>query len=329
MKKLSVILPVYNGEAFITKCIDSLLAQENIDLNTIEILVINDGSTDSSLDMLTNYAKQYSNIFTIIDQENKGAAATRNKAIAAATGEYVTLIDQDDWVDTDYVQTLLSAVEDGVTDVAQVGYKLVNTDKRVIKEVMPINTHFGQLLAIPAWAKIYETNFLKKNAIFFFENNIGEDSLFTLRVWLLSKAYKTVMYAGYNNYFDNQTNVTNSLHKGLSVKVNIIKLLDEMITIRSTEKNQQGLLDYNIIRTAMYYLLSYGKYAKPERFIEVYNELFQWLKSNIPNFKRNKYIWAKPAGEHAIASIGVKLIMSINSLNAVRLFAKVYCRNYR
>lgn len=327
MKKLSVILPIYNGEKFIDKCLGSILTQKNVNLDDVEVLLINDGSKDASVILLKKYTKQYPNLFRFIDQKNKGAASTRNKGIALAGGEFTTLLDQDDWIDNDYFQTLLNAIDDNSTDVVQAGYKLVDSNQLTVQEVFPIKTHFGKLLAIPAWAKIYKTKFLQENSILFFENNIGEDSLFTLRVWLLARSYKSIDYAGYNNYFDNKTNVTNSLHKGLSEKVNIIMLLDEMLKVRSKDKNQQLLLEYNIIRTAMYYLLSYGKYATTIRFEAVYAELFDWLQTEIPGFKKNKYIWKKPSGEHRSASLGIKIIMVVHSLRAVKLFSKIYCRN--
>ncbi len=326
MKKLSIIIPIYNGEHYVKKCVDSVISQQGVDLNEVEILLINDGSRDGSLTVAQYYEKRFPNIVRVIDRANKGAAYTRNQGIRRAVGKYIILLDQDDWIDEDYCAVLLQAIEKEDCEVVQSGFKLVDKNSETIKSVKPVSTDFGRLLAIPAWAKIYRADFLKNHDISFFENNIGEDSLFTLKVALHARKYQTIDYCGYNNYFDNTDNVTNTLHKGLSEKVDIIKLMDAMNCVRASTVDQRRLLDYNMIRTCMYYLLSYGKYATSQRFVEVNETLFNWMQANIKNFKMNHYVWNRPKGEHLSASLGIKLMIMVNSLNVASLFAKIYCK---
>ena len=327
-KQISIIVPVYNGQDFIRRCIDSLLSQKQIELLDIEILLINDGSKDQSLAIIEEYKKLYPKIFTIVNQKNKGAAYTRNKGIRLASGEYVSLVDQDDYVDDDYVYTLLKSIANHEYDVVQSGFKLTNTHGNTNKTVMPINTEFGGFLAIPAWAKIYRTQFLLKNDITFFDNNIGEDSVFTTNVILSAgkKRYGTINYAGYNNYFENASNVTNTLHKGLSESVNIIALLDELNSIKSDATYSEKLLHYNIIRTTIYYLLSYGRSATSQRFLEVYDDLFSWLRKNVSGFSSNRYVIIKPKGESLSASMGIKMMILLHRLRIIPVFAKIYCK---
>ena len=96
--KVSIIVPVYNAEKYLERCLDSLVNQT---LKDIEIICINDGSTDKSLKILNKYAGEYNNIL-IIEQENKGQSAARNVGIDTAGGEFIAFIDADDWVDLDY-----------------------------------------------------------------------------------------------------------------------------------------------------------------------------------------------------------------------------------
>ncbi|RZM29482.1 MAG: glycosyltransferase [Pedobacter sp.] len=324
-KKISVIIPVYNGENFIDSCLNSIFTQEGFSLDELEILLLNDGSRDGSLEILRRYEKQQSSV-RVIDQKNMGAAKTRNKGMRLATAEYTTLIDQDDTIASDYFKTLYSAIVQVKSDVVQSGFKLVNKDGETVKQVLPITTEFGKFLAIPAWAKLYRTSFLIDNNIEFFDNNIGEDSIFTTDVIIKAERYSTIRYAGYLNSFDNSENVTNTLHKGLSKSVNIIGLLDRLHEIQSTDTTMQKMLEYNIIRTASYYLLSYGRYAEPQRFYDTYKEIFTWIDTSIPSVYGNRYLYIKPKGEHLSASGGVVLLALLHKVGLMKLFAIMYCK---
>ena len=93
MKKLSIIIPCYNTEKYINKCLDSVL---NSTLKDIEVIIINDGSKDSTLDIIKSYKDKR---IIIIDKENDGVAMARNDGIKKATGEYITFIDSDDYIE--------------------------------------------------------------------------------------------------------------------------------------------------------------------------------------------------------------------------------------
>ena len=101
---ISIVIPVYNVAAYLPQCLDSLVNQTYRDL---EIICVNDGSKDNSLEILQQYASQDSRI-RIISRENRGIAASRNEALAQAQGDWVMFVDSDDWVD---VQTCQSALD--------------------------------------------------------------------------------------------------------------------------------------------------------------------------------------------------------------------------
>jgi glycosyltransferase involved in cell wall biosynthesis len=105
--KLSIIIPVYNVEKYLSKCLDSVLVDNAF---TGQVICVNDGSTDNSLTILEQYAKKYSNI-EIITQSNAGLSATRNAGIKAAKGEYVCFLDSDDYWEPNVISSLMEQVE--------------------------------------------------------------------------------------------------------------------------------------------------------------------------------------------------------------------------
>lgn len=112
--KVSVIIPVYNVERFLPRCLDSIVAQT---LREIEIICVDDGSPDRSADILKRYAAQDGRI-RIISQENRGLGGARNRGFDAATGEFILYVDSDDWIDSDYCEKLYAAAVEADADVA-------------------------------------------------------------------------------------------------------------------------------------------------------------------------------------------------------------------
>ncbi len=105
--KVSIIVPVYNVEKYLKRCLDSLISQT---LKDIEIICVNDGSKDNSDKILEEYARKDSRII-IINQENQGISVARNNGMDIAKGKYVGFVDSDDWVDSDFFEKLYNAAE--------------------------------------------------------------------------------------------------------------------------------------------------------------------------------------------------------------------------
>ena len=121
MVKISVVVPVYNVGVYLEKCLDSLLAQT---LDDIEILCINDGSTDNSLEILQKYAQKDERI-KIFDKENEGQGVGRNIGIKNATGEFIAFVDPDDWVELDMYEKMYAQAKKLDSQVVFCDYKKV------------------------------------------------------------------------------------------------------------------------------------------------------------------------------------------------------------
>lgn len=175
MTKVSVIVPVYNVAKFLPQCLESLINQT---LTDMEIICINDGSTDNSLDILNSYAKKDNRII-IIDKENSGVSASRNIGLDRANGEYVMFLDSDDYfVSPDSCQKAFDTITSNNADIGIFGYyDLLNETelepsfrtlklKQMIKGETEIDYYTFQS---SIWDKIYRLSFLRKNNIKFVE----------------------------------------------------------------------------------------------------------------------------------------------------------------
>ena len=189
--KVSVIIPVYNTELYLNKCLDSVINQT---LKEIEIICINDGSKDSSLDILKSYAKKDDRII-IIDKKNGGQGIARNIAIKKATGEYLGFVDSDDWIAPDMFEKMYASAKKYATDVTICEFKLYNPKTEEMKEPkwakIQYESHYDEHpfhwsidilntlnINTGPWNKIYRTEFVKKNNAEFATKIIFEDVLF-------------------------------------------------------------------------------------------------------------------------------------------------------
>ena len=129
--KVSVIVPVYNVEAFLTKCVDSLLAQD-LPASDYEIILVDDGSTDDSGALCDDFAAAYGNIF-VIHQANRGLSGARNAGIPAAMGEYILFVDSDDFLEPNVLGGLVKLMEDKDLDILRFNYQNVNMKGEVFE----------------------------------------------------------------------------------------------------------------------------------------------------------------------------------------------------
>lgn len=124
--KVSILVPCYNVEKYLGECLNSIIAQT---LDDIEIICINDGSTDSTLDIIKDYAKRDKRI-VIIDKENEGYGKSMNRGLDAATGEYVGIVESDDWVEPDAFETLYNAAKKNKADMVKADFVFFDNDTR-------------------------------------------------------------------------------------------------------------------------------------------------------------------------------------------------------
>lgn len=202
--KVSVIIPVYNVEKYLHQCLDSVVNQT---LQDIEIICIDDGSTDSSLQILQQYAASDAR-FIILEQENAGSGSARNNGINVAKGEFLTFINPDDWVDVHMYEEMYSAAIKHDCDAVECDYiewheetseavqsgnsqrilDKTGVDVKVLDTFnwMDIKEAFFRI-APAVWTRIYKTNFIKENEIDFCLSRRGQDQSFGMDAYFAAK----------------------------------------------------------------------------------------------------------------------------------------------
>ena len=313
MPKVSVILPVYNASKYVREALDSVINQT---LRDIEIICINDGSTDNSLEILEEYAQKDARI-RIINKENSGYGATVNIGIREATGEYIAIFEPDDILELNIYEILYSEALKYNLDVVKCNYNnylsqknkrrrsglVLRTARRGVfspKDNLKIFTCHSSV-----WAGIYRKKFLEENNIFFLETPGAsyQDMSFTFKVLAKSERIKLLKDALLNYRIDNPNSSVNNPSKVYCVKDEydeLTKFLDsnkDLKKIYNTQKlvNQYRAYLWNLRRldTSLQkdFLLSYSQefsnfYKSKEiklDFFKSINALDFYLLLNSPN----------------------------------------------
>lgn len=262
--KISVVVPVYNVEKYLARCIESIIEQP---YKQWEIILVNDGSTDTSPQLCDEYSLKDSRI-KVIHQINKGVSAARNRGIEESTGDILIFVDADDWISKDAFATILQEWSDDIEIIKFEHYEVLNNEevtwrkyvnsgnlawkkesdetKRWLKQAI-CYLHREELYAIyfgMIWGCAYNTKRLKEEKIRFVENAFyGEDVVFVMECLSNFRNFKYISKPIYY-YFLNNNSVTQTKNKkNISVFIDNMNLLDQHIKhIKGIE--EETLLNY-------------------------------------------------------------------------------------
>ena len=317
--QISIIIPIHNCEKYIGRCIDSILAQTFKDF---EILLLDNGSTDGTLEVLLSYEKEYPDIIRVDSHDNLGLGNNRNLGIELSRGKYLQFIDADDYISPDYCETYYNEIENGGYDVVYGGYVRIDSRKRILKTTKVKSTDWGKYLLVTPWAKIQRASFIKDNNIVY-GGAYGEDILFLLHTFRYTNKIGIIQHIGYN-WFYNEESMSNTTYVGLDkeVNANVIDMLDR---IDALYEDKDDYLIYFMIRACIYYLLRSGKTSTKEEFKDVYMQFIEWFKKHCPGFEKNKYLLWGPKSEYFNTNIIILIFTLTCKLKLVPLFAWMYC----
>lgn len=287
MKKgISIIVPIYNSEKYLNKCIDSLINQTE---KNIEIILVNDGSTDNSEKIIKEYKdkriKYYKN-------KNQGIGKTRNFGIEQATGSYIMFVDSDDYIEKNACEKMYNkAVNENLDVVLCDFYK--EYDNGNIEEIHTNSFNNSSLKENPniitdylcPWAKIYDRKMIIDNNIKFVENLKYEDAPFVIKALCTAKKIGKIDEC-LNYYLIHDNSETTVRDKKC---FDILQIIDIIRNYTSDFDYLKGKMDELTVRIITNYTIQQRQQSSQETAMEFIEKAFNYLKEEVPDYKNNKY----------------------------------------
>lgn len=320
MIKVSVIVPVYNTEKYLKRCLDSLVNQT---LKEIEIIIINDCSPDNSKQILNKYEKEYNNVKVFHNKTNKGIGYNRNFGIEKATGEYIGFIDSDDYVDMTMYEKLYNKAKKDDLELVVCNFHKMLEKENSLEEITPdfiieeqkntVLEKTPSLLSkvnLAPWNKLYKRSLLGSD-IRFPEKLKYEDAIVVVKV--LARAKKIGFVKDKLNYYlvrnKSETTVMDKrVFDILEITKQIINELKSHDYYESIKEEVEAWVTRNLFRYTIQ-----QKYQKDSNLKNKFiDDVFSYLNTNFPNWKKNK-VWKK--------RIILKRMIESN-----KLLTKLYCK---
>ena len=293
MKEVSIIIPAYNAEKYIKECIESILCQT---YENIQIIIVNDGSTDSTVKICESFNDKRLNI---INQANKGVSSARNAGKREATGDYIIFVDADDTLNENMIETLVYTLECNNADISICGYKKIFSNNNFINEKIENEEKIydndkaiysfleGKYFGIGLWDKLIKREIVEK-VDFEDGRKINEDKFYLFNVLLYAKKVY-VNNLGLYNYMQREQSVTKG--KFGEKNLDIIYFSDKIKEIIERQYPKFKEIDLeNYIRDNIYVyrniVRNYNKNDYIYKYADEIREKLRKLKNNKNNYKK-------------------------------------------
>jgi len=316
MPKVSIIVPVYNVENYIEKCLESLVKQT---LEDIEIIIVNDGSTDNSIKVINNYIKKYPQKIIYLEKKNGGLSDARNYGIPYAKGKYIAFLDSDDYVEKNIYQKMYELAEKENSDFVECDFywEYPNKIKEDIGIIYNGKHEMIQNIRVIAWNKLIKREIIEKNEILFPKGYRYEDVEFT---------YKLIPYI--NNisflkeplvhYIQREHSISNLQNERTKEIFDVLQHVIDYYKEKDIYEEYNEDLEYIYTRYLLCSsLLRMIKINDKKIRNKCINETWQNLNTKFPNWKKNKILKKK------------KTLKDFYMKTINKTTYKIYCRIFR
>lgn len=334
IKKISVIIPVYNVENYLPKCIDSVLSQS---FKAFEIIIINDGSTDGSANVIESYKKQYPDIIKAYYKENGGLSSARNYALDIAQSKYITFLDSDDYLDSEYLEILYHTAEKNDSDMVCGGQKKVDKNGKILARLKyPLDKNPNTILRrLNISGKLYRREYIEKYHMRFAEGKTYEDDPFNLFMIFMARNLKLVPYEGYNQLV-REGSITSKKILSSKIPYEALEYTIKYVSSHKETCNDYSVFEYTVMSFFAYFIfqankshayLAQGKDRKSDcsAVLEFCDFTLRILKKYMPFYYKNKnlVIWKNTdlLFKQRIGTLGYSVMCRFKVL---KLFVRLY-----
>lgn len=330
---ISVIMPAYNVEKYVKKSLDSLFGQS---FQNFELIFINDGSTDKTGDIVNEFKNKYKDKIRVINVENGGQSRARNIGLEHAKGEYIVFLDSDDYIETDYLETLYLAAKEKNSDMVLSGQRKVDIYGKTLDNIS-YPTHKNPNLVLRRLnphGKLYRKEYLDDYNIRFAEGKLYEDNPFNMMAMFLAKDMVILPYIGHNQVVrENSTTM-----KKIDEKILPYDAIEEAIecVLKNKDKvNDLAIFEYTVLSFFTYFIFQANKkhvYAKVKNrksdikvVMNICTYVQKILKKYFPQYWKNKHIGILKNRDLQISQrVGVQVFVFLNRIHLLKCFVRLY-----
>lgn len=295
--KVSIIVPVYNVEKYIDKCLNSLVNQT---LKEIEIIVVNDGSPDNSQKIIDKYVKKYPNKIKSYIKKNGGQGSARNYGLKKANGEYIGYVDSDDFVNKRMYEKMYDIAVSKNADIVITRDSKITEDGKISDNYFfdkivdkKTNAFFGNM---GVCNKIYKKELLLKNNLEFKENVWYEDVAFTIKAIISANKIDYCIDESLYYYLSREGSTMNN--SNVKRNLEILEAFDDILSYIKHNKKEEYFSIIEFLAIDHIYISAIVRVLKADANKnvkkQVINKLISYMNKNFPNYKSNEYINTLP-----------------------------------
>ncbi len=312
---VSIIVPVYNVEKYLERCLDSLLNQTAE--VSYEIVCIDDCSSDGSSGILSSYNQRFPSLVKALkNSKNLGLGATRDRGVREASGDYLMFVDSDDYVRDDYLEHYLNAMQADPCDIVIGGY--IDTDgMRETIHLLP-HSQWTELCFSSACAKLYRKSFIQTNHLEFTDIRYAEDTLFNLFAFAKNPKCTVIDYAGYF-YFANPSSITREKAYDKQLERTLSSLYRSFL--RSAEyaglpQEKREMVEYSYVADMLSTILLFARGCGKDVMSDKHRFFKEDLMDIFPAYRENPHLsLIGPKGQRAKIRIGVSLFVLFDRIH--------------
>lgn len=286
--KISFISGLYNCEKYLAKCLDSMLCQT---YSNFEIILINNASKDNTHQIAKKYESENKDKIILYETDQKlGAGGSRQKGMEFATGDYICIVDCDDYVASDYLEKLCEcAIANHCSDIVMIGFQKVELNGMIKYARKYKNSRQAVVQSVAPWAKMYKREYLERNKLIFRNMAFGEDVIFSAEVYLTNPT--TAIEEKSYGYFWLENPVSTSHTELRNFPQGVLSSSKEYFEyMRFQYPNRENELCYFMTKYYLWYLLQSGRGVLPGRMVKEYRKVFSYVETVFPEWYKNKYL---------------------------------------